>query len=146
MSRQVQDMSKTYLYRNKQMSFLKQHPSIQKDGIHRWPEIAALIESKNFSEFIVAVNKTDSVAVKPQFYVLSDRNHSQMLVDYVAKFETLEEDWQYICDQLQISQKLPHSNKSRADNKSWQEYYTSEDIKFMSENYKIDLENFNYSV
>ncbi|MGK7958799.1 MAG: sulfotransferase family 2 domain-containing protein [Crocosphaera sp.] len=142
----IQLKTKIYLYRNKQISFLNQHPLIQKDGIHKWPAIAALTESKNFSEFIVAVTKTNSSAAKPQYYGLSDRNHSQVLVNYVAKVETLEEDWQYICDQLKISQKLPHVNKSRKNNKNWRDYYTAEDIKFMIETYQVDLDQFNYSV
>ncbi len=138
--------TKIFLLQNKQFPFISKHPSIQKQGIHRWPGMRAFVESRNFSEFLVNVTNTNDPGIKPQFDVLLNKDKSKIEVDYICKFEDLENNWQYICKKLNISSNLPHANKSRQSKKSWREYYTLDDINFMVEKYKIDLETFNYSV
>ena len=107
----------------------------------------------------------------PQYDFIYDK-HEKLLVDYVAKFEHIEESFNYICNKLNIeNKKLHHKNKSmslfRRDNslyfilrtirnslnirqksntfKHYTEYYDNECIEFIEKLYADDIKVFNYS-
>ncbi len=138
--------TKIFFVYNKRFPWIAKHPIIEKKGIHKWPEIRILEKSRNFSEFLVNILPTNAPGIIPQYDFLIDQNQSKVAVDYVCKLENLENDWEYICEKLNISYRLPHSNKSKKNRKSWQEYYTVDDINLMLEKYKVDLDMFDYSI
>ena len=65
-----------------------------------------------------------------------------VLVDFVGRYENLQEDFAYICLQLKINATMPHLNKS--EHKSYQSYYTQESQDLVAEHFKEDIILFGY--
>ena len=67
-----------------------------------------------------------------------------LLVDFVAKLERIQEDFDTICDRVSLPKtKLPRLNKTRR--KPYRFYYTDETRKAVEDMYRDDLEAFNYT-
>ena len=66
-----------------------------------------------------------------------------LLVDFVGKFENLDQDFQSICHKVGISASLPHINKSKRTN--YQDYYDAETRDLTARLYAEDIERFGYT-
>ncbi len=129
----------------------------------------SFLSHKSFKDFVM--NKLPNPGwddkyrhVMPQTEMLYDDN-GHLLVDFVGKFETLQQDFNQVCEQLGFAEsRLPHINSS--DKKSrdlrrkarnilhrnkesglqkYTEFYDTETREFVSELYRTDIENFDYS-
>ncbi len=74
----------------------------------------------------------------------------ELLVDFVVRFENLQDDFNRVCDRLGVPKKpLPHMNSSRNQRelkmKPYQDYYNSETRYWVTELFKADIEQFGYS-
>lgn len=80
----------------------------------------------------------------PQLDFLIDEN-GEVKVDYIGRFENLQNDFNYICKRLNSNSiKLPHKNKT--SRKPYQEYYkTQKCIDEVARKYKKDIEYFKYA-
>lgn len=64
-------------------------------------------------------------------------------VDRVCRFENLQDDFNLVCDDLEIKRKrLPHLNKT--NHVHYSEYYDDELREMVAEKYKKDIEYFGY--
>ena len=100
----------------------------------------------------------------PQYDFLFDRNGKQ-LVDFIGRFENIQEDFNLICQKTNIPQQiLPHKNKSSASlsekiiNKikpdffkvktqkkiKYTEYYDQKSRNYVAKLYNKDIETFKY--
>ena len=100
-----------------------------------------LIESlNNFEEYLDWRVKHDKQLQKDFFY----DSQGKMLVDFVGKFENLTNDFNTICNILDLKDVyLPHLNIS--SNKKWTEFYTLKTFNIVKRHFKEDIDGFNYS-
>ncbi|MEH6580563.1 MAG: sulfotransferase family 2 domain-containing protein [Halioglobus sp.] len=78
----------------------------------------------------------------PQRDWLTDE-HGELLVDYVGKFENLQQDFATICARLSVTAELGHAKPS--DRASYRDYYDAETELLIAEHFAVDLEAFAYS-
>lgn len=64
-------------------------------------------------------------------------------VDFIGRFETLQKDFEKICDKIEIKRTiLPHTRKSIHNHYS--EYYNDETRRLVADLYSEDIKNFGY--
>ena len=79
----------------------------------------------------------------PQYHFISDW-HGKNTMDFIGKFENLQEDFNTLCDKIGIPERqLPHQNKS--EHGYYSEYYNNETREIVEEKYAKDIDYFKYS-
>ena len=79
----------------------------------------------------------------PQHYFLCD-DRMNVLVDFVGRFESLDEDWRYVCERIGVPyRELPIINPGHHDN--YREYYDDETAAVIAKFYSMDIWVFNYT-
>lgn len=79
--------------------------------------------------------------LRPQFHYLCNTDRS-LAVDFVGRFESINEDWKIIADKIGLEESLPHTNHS--NRKHYSKHYTSEAAEVIAQVYKDDIEIFDY--
>ena len=77
----------------------------------------------------------------PQSDWITNR-HGQVLVDYVCRFENLNNDFRHVCGVLGKTAELPHFKSSKRGN--YRDYFDEETIGIVSRWFEKDIENFQY--
>jgi Sulfotransferase family len=67
----------------------------------------------------------------------------EQLVDFVGRFEKLDDDFRTICDRIGIPATLPRLNES-SKGTAYQDYYTPETIELVRRTFAPDIELFGY--
>ena len=104
-------------------------------------------EYNTFEKFVLHYLDKDKIhehlLFRPQYlYVFDVKGECQ--VDFIGKYENLENDIDYVLKKLGISSKLTHHNKS--GRKQYQHYYQDRDlIEKIADLYRKDVEIFDYS-
>ena len=68
--------------------------------------------------------------------------HGKLLIDFVGRFESLDEDFEKICQVLNLRLALGHKKKSNRG--SYRDYYNSETRELIADVFASDIELFGY--
>ena len=79
----------------------------------------------------------------PQHYYLCDEDKN-ICVDFVGKYESLEESWMTVSERYNIKSRIPKLNAS--DKYNYKDYYNDETADLIREIYCDDFKLFNYSL
>ena len=101
---------------------------------------------KDFNAFVIKwVNKKNinkGIHFKPQYKFLCDI-HDNVLTDYIGYFENIENEFQSICEKLNIEKELIKINSNKRT-ENYKDYYNENTKKIVKEVYKKDIELFGY--
>ncbi len=83
---------------------------------------------------------------EPQWFSLIDLS-GNCLMDFVGRFENLEQDFQKVLSMLGINKKitLPHKRKSQTREKDYRRYYNERSYELIEKHFKEDIEHFGYT-
>jgi len=112
---------------------------------YRWPISHAYLTTNSFSEFIRSDYYDQDHATRGQFSWICDENRENIIVDFIGKTESLEEDFYKVLERLQLTElKLEKLNVSNKED--FRNYYSNEaDMDYVYNKYQTDFEKFNYS-
>ena len=95
-----------------------------------------------FEAFVTrAVTGPGEKTTRNQLDYLTDA-HGAMIVDFVGRYETLNEDFAQVRQRLQLSAELPHANQS--SHRDYREYYTAETREIVAQRFARDIRQFGY--
>ncbi|EAK0950362.1 sulfotransferase family protein [Campylobacter lari] len=104
----------------------------------------------SFEEFVLNLQNNDErikilswIHFVPQYKFLCNDNKN-ILVDFVGRFEKIDEDFKVILNILNRKDSLVHANKS--NHCDYKDYYNYETYKIIREIYKNDFEIFDYDL
>jgi len=80
---------------------------------------------------------------KPQVQFLKDQQ-DQINMDYIGRFENIQDDFNFIADNLGIRSNLLFINKTKTKRDPYQTYYNEELREIVAKVYKEDIEAFDY--
>jgi len=84
---------------------------------------------------------SEYIRFRSQLNWLLDKE-GNLLVDFIGRFESLEKDFNKVCEITNEQWKLPHFNKTHHTHYSF--YYDEETKQIVAERHKEDIEFFNY--
>ena len=93
----------------------------------------------NFEVYIMSGTFKTGHLSQYEFFTDSNGN---LLVDYIGKLETIQEDFKKIGGVIGLEMVANHVNPSK--HKNYREYYNDEMIKIVADHYKRDIELFKY--
>lgn len=98
----------------------------------------------SFKEWLKVLNKYPNKPPKTYMnqYDWLTNHKNELDVDYIGRFENIDDDWKYICDKININMELPHYNKTKE--KNYKSYYDDESYEIVKKYYIKDINYFNY--
>ena len=111
------------------------HFILQSPGHHRHRRVKAL---GSFEAYLKYESERDKLSQRD---FLFDR-HGAPIVDFVGRFESLNEDFQEVCGILGLDASLRHTNRS--SHKDYRDYYNARTIELVRETYREDIELLSY--
>ncbi len=105
-------------------------------------------KDKSFEDFVKIICKMSNsemdIHFRPQYTFLTDTN-GKLLVDFIGRFENINEDFGKIKERAYFSKELELPHLAKTKHEEYQKYYTEETKRLVAQKYKKDLELFHYS-
>ncbi len=106
-----------------------------------------LVTFPDFSTFVLEGLHLPSIQTwphfRPQVEFLKGQN-GKIELDFIGRFENIQDDFNYIRERLGASRELLYINKTKTKRAPYLTYYTDEMREIAAELYKEDIEVFNY--
>ena len=118
-----------------QYSYMKDRPDLQ--------QFIGMKRTDDFKRYLELTTRKPHVQWQPQYKFLYD-NDGRLLVDFVGRFESYEEEVRYLLSRLNLPKTpVPHEKKGqRAD---YREYYDAGSESMIATLYRKDIELFGYA-
>lgn len=95
-----------------------------------------------FLEWVIATPKPyPKGGLKHQHEAITD-TEGNLLMDFVGRYETLNQDFQNVCQRLGIQTSLPHLNKT--NHRDYRSYYNDRTRNLVAEHFEADIALFAY--
>lgn len=122
-----------------------------------WDRVVSLYERKegiqlrermSFDEFVRWIKFSSDTCIHPALH----RNQldwfkdekGRVIVDYIGRFENLEQDWLHISSKTGLPKVLPHQKRNGIDRKNYRSYYDQAAQQIIGETFGEDIEYFGY--
>ncbi len=106
-----------------------------------------LIEISSFADLTRKVSRLPDFHLDehsaPQYLKLDSLEALGVRVNFIGKFETLEQDFEKIRKRFNLLP-LEHDNRSSGAHEDWRDYYTPQTAKMVYQRYRRDFEMFGY--
>ncbi len=123
-----------------------------------WDRVVSLFERKEgiqmkgtmtFPEFVDWIQYSSDTCVHPSRHKNQmdwfTNDNGDFIVDFIGKFENIEQDWEKIAREIGAPPHLPHKNKKRKKGKNFKDYYDERTKEVIREKFGKDIEYFGYS-
>lgn len=101
-------------------------------------------ENPNTAAFPQWLREGKTVHQLPQHVFLCDADGG-LLVDFVGRYDRLQEDFDAVCDRLKVPRRrLPHIGQD-SDGKHYSHYFDRQLKALVQERYRVDIEMFGYA-
>jgi hypothetical protein len=122
-------------------AYMKRTFETSPEAVARDPDIAYLMTHCDFEEYLRMLPLFSSRGGDMTSYLVDD--DERLLVDFVGRFERLEEDFAEICSHLKVSPTLTHENKG--ERAAYRDYYSDVTKGLVAAYYARDIERFDYA-
>lgn len=114
----------------------------RKEGIQKSKEMS-------FEQFVRWIENSSDTCIHPSCHKYQldwfKNGDGQVGVDYIGKFENLNNDWAFISSIIEATSILPYKNTNLGCSRHYTEFYTAETRDTIGEKFIVDVEYFNYS-
>lgn len=99
-----------------------------------------LFKNNNYNQYLILKNIINQEPSQNSYFI----DNNKILVDYIARTETISVDFQFLCNKVGITPApaLKHENKNKAYN--YKDFYDQELIDLVAYKEKYIIENYNY--
>ena len=141
------DFFKFTIVRNPWDRMYSAYTFLKKGGINEYDEKFGQKLPDSFEEtvleWLTPVSATSYYHFIPQTYFLRSYTGKELCVDFIGRFENLEEDFEKIKERVNISAKLEHKNQTKKG--SYKDVYSKRMINKVADIYRTDIELLKYS-
>lgn len=106
--------------------------------------VSFLPRNIGFKKFVKDILFKRGTVINPHLHEMTPNLYfnGELIVDFVARLESIDKDWPVIARRIGVHTKLPHKNKGI--HKDYRNHYDKDCIKIVSDIYAEDLKYFNY--
>ena len=116
---------------------------------HKHTRRHKLVKDLTFLDFIrYSIKSTEPNKFKKTFKLIKQMDIIQDInkISFIGRYENLQNDWKIICDNIKFPHHtLPHQKKYKRTKEHYRDYYDDKTKDLVYENYKQDIDTFNYS-
>lgn len=117
-------------------------------SLYNRQEGTMMSENMSFSNFVDWITHSSDTSIYPSKHknqldwFLDEDN--QVAVDFIGRFERINEDWEIISKKINMNSKLEHHKINIKNQKHYTEYYSPKTMNIIGEKFKVDIEYFDY--